>query len=84
MVTYNIIFSKSFKDTVSKIKDITLKTKISKQIKKIIDNPEVGKPMRNVRKGTREVYIKPHRLSYSFIKKEKEIIFLALYHKNEQ
>ena len=40
--------------------------------------------MRNVRKGTREVYIKPLRLSYAYIKEENKIIFLELYHKDQQ
>ena len=54
------------------------------QIEKIIQNPEVGKPMRNVRKGTRELYIKPFRLSYSYIKSEDKIILLDFYHKDKQ
>lgn len=40
--------------------------------------------MRNVRKGTREVYVKPYRLSYYFNKNENLIIFLDFYHKNKQ
>jgi len=51
---------------------------------KIIQNPDVGKPMRYARKGTREVYIKPFRLSYAYISEEDKIIFLDLYHKDEQ
>jgi len=58
--------------------------KILKQISKIRINPEVGKPMRNVRKNTRELYIKPFRLSYSYIKNEDKVIILDLYHKDEQ
>jgi len=40
--------------------------------------------MRHARKGTRELYIKPYRLSYAYIKEENKIIFLNLYHKDEQ
>ena len=65
-------------------KDQVLKLKVKKKILKIIDYPEIGKPMRYSRKGTREVYISPFRLSYLFIKNEEKIIFLDLYHKNEQ
>lgn len=39
--------------------------------------------MRNVRKGTREVYVKPYRLSYYFNKKENLIIFLDFYMNNK-
>ena len=58
--------------------------KSKKANKKIINNPEVGKPMRHERKGTREVYIKPFRLSYAYLKNEDLIIFLDLYHKKRR
>ncbi|MBR9691413.1 hypothetical protein GOV06_01380 [Candidatus Woesearchaeota archaeon] len=73
-------FEKGFK----KIKNQALKTQVKKQIAKIINNPEVGKPMMHARKGTRELYIAPFRLSYAYIKAENKIIFLGLYHKDEQ
>ena len=61
-----------------------MKEKIIKQFSKIKENPEIGKPMKNVRKGTREVYISPFRLSYAYIKNEDKLIFLDLYHKDQQ
>jgi len=70
--------------TISKIKDYTVKEKIKKQIKKIVENPDIGKPMRYTRKGTRELYIGSYRLAYAYLKDEKKIIFLYLYHKDEQ
>ena len=73
-----------FEKKIKKIKDPLLSLKIKKQIKKIIENPEVGKPMMYARKGTREVYIKPFRLSYSYIKDENKINFLDIYHRDEQ
>lgn len=76
------ILKSLFKKKFSKIKDRLLKERIIKLLTKIKENPEIGKPMRFSRKGTREVYIAPFRLSYSH-KKEK-IIFLDLYHKNNQ
>ena len=60
------------------------KEKVKTQIQKLIANPEVGKPMRYARKGTREVYVKPFRLSYAYIPEENKVIFLDLYHKDEQ
>jgi len=77
-------FSLDFKEKFSKIKDQSLKEKIIKQFSKIMNNPEVGKPMKYVRKGTREVYIGSFRLSYAYINEENKIIFLDLYHKDEQ
>jgi mRNA-degrading endonuclease RelE of RelBE toxin-antitoxin system len=77
-------FTEEFRLLFSKIKDSLLKTKIIKQIKKIRENPKAGKPMRNVRKGTRELYIKPFRLSYLYNINEKIIYILDLYHKKKQ
>lgn len=74
----------SFQTLFSRIKDKTTKEKILKQIAKIRENPEIGKPMKYTRKGTRELYIKPYRLSYSYSKEENKVIILDLYHKNEQ
>ena len=79
-VSYDSLFEKRFK----KIKDELLKFKVKKQIIKIIENPEIGKPMRYSRKDTREVYVSPFRLSYMYIKNEDKVIFLDLYHKDQQ
>ncbi len=73
-----------FTRIIGKIKDNSLKIKIKKQINKIIENPEIGKPMKYNRKGTRELYVKPFRLSYAYLKGENKIILLDLYHKDEQ
>jgi len=80
----NVVYGSDFEKTVRKIKDNSLKEKVKKQIARIIESPETGKPMRFSRKGTREVYIPPFRLSYAYIKEEDKIIFLDLYHKDEQ
>ena len=79
-----IRFDKSFAIIFSKLKDELLRTKIKKQIKKISENPEVGKPMKHDRKGTRELYIRPFRLSYFFDINNKIVYILDLYHKDEQ
>lgn len=80
----NVDYDDKFKKFLSKVKDNLFRIKIEKQINKIINSPEIGKPMRNIRKGTREVYINPYRLSYSYLKNEDLIIFWDLYHKDEQ
>ena len=64
--------------------DNNLKLKVIKQIEKIIKNPEIGKPMRYNRKNTRELYLKPFRISYTFYKNELIILFLNIYHKKSQ
>jgi len=78
-----IIRAPRFIQQVKKI-DGSLIERVQKLIKKIIDDPETGKPMRFDRKGTREVYLPPFRLSYSY-DKDKEILYLLeVYHKDEQ
>ncbi len=77
-----VIFDTRFKKIFKKIKDMALKERIINQIQKIKENPGVGKPMKYSRKGTRELYISPFRLSY---KAEGDLIYiLDLYHKDEQ
>ena len=78
-----IRFDKKFSHLFSKI-DNFMKQKIEKQIQKIVENPEIGKPMKYGRKRTRELYIKPFRLSYEYQKENDIIYILDLYHKDEQ
>lgn len=78
-----IRFDKRFVDIFSKL-DGSIREKVQKQIKKIVENPQVGKPMRHDRKGTRELYIKPFRLSYAFFLDKNLVYILDLYHKKEQ
>ncbi len=78
----DVIFEEYFEKKFKKIKDSSTKEKIIKQIEKIKEYPEIGKPMRYTRKGTRELYVSPFRLSYKF---EGNIVYiLDLYHKDEQ
>lgn len=77
-------FDLNFQKLFSKIKHPALKNKIIKQLMKLKENPELGKPMRYTRKGTRELYIAPFRLSYLYIKDEDKLIILDLYHKDKQ
>jgi len=77
-----VIFAPSFKKAFKKIKDKILKEKIIKHVKKLKEHPEMGKPMRYAKKGTREVYITPFRLSYKI---EGNILYLLdVYHKDRQ
>ena len=79
-----VTFTKEFKLIFLRIKDKLTKEKILKQVEKIKLNPEIGKPMRNIRKGTRELYIKPFRLSYTYFKDNNLVYILDLYHKDKQ
>jgi len=78
-----ISFDEHFKRIFSKL-DKSIKEKVIKQIEKLKENPEIGKPMRFIRKNTKEIYISSFRLSYFYIKEQSKIILLDLYHKDEQ
>ena len=79
-----IRFDKKFTNIFSKLKDISTKQKIIKQIKKISQNPKVGKPMKYGRKGTRGLYVAPFRLSYFYDSNKKIVYVLEIYHKKRQ
>jgi len=78
-VTFSELFEKKFKKFTE-----DKKIRIRKQIKKLLDNPEIGKPMRYNRRGTHEVYVGSFRLSYAYFIDEEKIILLDFYHKDEQ
>ena len=77
-----VAFEENFKKKISKLKDKTIKEKIIKQITKIKNNPNIGKPMKFSRKGTREIYISPFRLVYKYV--EEKVIIIDIYHKDDQ
>jgi len=82
MVT--VSYHPSFEKQIRKIKNEGLKQRIKQQIQKIIENPEIGKPMRFGRKGTRELYVSPFRLSYLYEHDSERVVLLSFYHKDEQ
>ena len=82
MVT--VAYSSRFEKTIRKIQDSGLKERVKERIIRIVNDPETGKPMRWCKKNTREVYTPPFRLSYCYDKKNDTLVFLALYHKDEQ
>ncbi len=70
-----VIWGKKFEATFKKIKDKKTKDHIKKNIKKIITDPETGKPLRYGRQGEREVRVGGSRLIYSYA--EDTLIFLC-------
>lgn len=69
---------KFIKDT--KRLDSFLLKKIEKQIKKIIENPQLGKPLK-YKRGERSLYLKPFRLVYAL--RGDEIILLKFDHRKK-
>ena len=74
----------NFRRAFSQVKDKLTRAKVQKQIVKLTQNPKAGKPMRYERKGTRELYVKPYRLSYAYLPSQERVVVLNLYHKKKQ
>jgi len=78
-----VIRTDNFLRRLKKI-DKSVLIKVEKLVIKILNDPEVGKPMRFDRKETRELYAPPFRLNYIYDKSRDILIFLDIYHKDEQ
>jgi addiction module RelE/StbE family toxin len=76
----NVVFTEKFERELKKI-DTSVKEKVKKQIEKIIQTPDVGKPLRHDLKGERTVHVKPFRIIYSFF--DETIYFLRFQHRGE-
>lgn len=59
-----IIFSEEFKRDFQKIKDKTTRLRIIKQLKKLSDMPDAGKPLKYEWKNHRSVRVPPFRVIY--------------------
>jgi mRNA-degrading endonuclease RelE of RelBE toxin-antitoxin system len=69
----DIIFSDEFKKEYKKVKDKLTRIRIIKQLKKIAEEPEAGKPLQHDLKNHRSVRVTPYRIIYR-IDKEQLII----------
>ncbi len=74
-----IVVSNTFKKAVKHL-DLQQKEKLEKIIKKIILNPDIGKPLKYLR-GERALRINPFRIIYSFKKNEKILYLLKFEHR---
>jgi len=71
--------SNTFKKNIKRLNEFD-RDKLEKQIKKIIANPNVGKPLK-YKRGERSLYIKPFRLIYAV--RGDEIILLKFGHRKD-
>ena len=60
-----IVYTQKFEHDVRKLRDGLTKEKLEKQIRKIAEDPDVGKPLRYGLKGEWTVRIAPYRLIYA-------------------
>lgn len=76
--------AKAFDKGVKKYsKDKLTMERLKKQIKKIIENPEIGDFLKGERKGERKIYIPPFRLLYAY-DKDKNILYLLDFDKRDR
>ena len=61
----NIVWTEKFERELKRLKDKAVKARVKKQIEKILENPEAGKPLRFELKGERSINIRPYRLIYA-------------------
>ena len=76
-----VLWTQKFEQDFRHVKDPSTKAKILKQIKKIADRPEKGKPLSFSLRGERAIYIKPYRLIYSFA--DDTLILLRFEHRKK-
>ena len=76
-----IIYTQKFERDVKKIKDSFLKEKLEKQIRKVIENAESGKPLKYGLKGEWTMYVRPYRLIYAI--QGDRLILLRFEHRKE-
>lgn len=67
MVIRSVVRDPLFERNFKSIKDQTTKERIKKAIQKIIENPEIGKPLQHTRRGELRIRIGPYRLIYTVI-----------------
>ena len=60
-----VVWTKRFERELRKVGDKIIKGRVKKQIEKILDSPETGKPLRFALRHERSIYVPPYRLIYS-------------------
>ncbi len=76
-----LIYTEEFKGDLRKIRDKKIQTRIKKIIQKIIDNPEIGKPLGYELFPLRSVKIPPFRVLYEL--KSDSIILHKFEHRKK-
>ena len=78
-MSMEIVFSDEFKKDFKKIKDKTTRIKIIKQLKKLAEMPESGKPLMYNLKNHRSIRVTPFRIIYRI--EENRIIINCFDHR---
>ncbi len=62
-----VVWTETFEHQVRKLKDKAVKNRIRKKTEEVLENPQIGKPLRFELKGERSVRIPPFRLIYAAV-----------------
>jgi mRNA-degrading endonuclease RelE of RelBE toxin-antitoxin system len=76
-----IIFSDEFRKEFRKIRDKTTRLRIIKQLKKLANEPESGKPLKYELKNHRSIRVPPFRIIYRLT--EDKIIINCFDHRKD-
>lgn len=76
-----IYYSGRFKKTLNKIKNKGLRLEIYAKTNKLKQNPEAGKPLKNVHKNHRSLRVKNFRIIYRI--EDNRILIICFDHRKE-
>jgi addiction module RelE/StbE family toxin len=76
-----IVYTEKFERDVRKVRDSLLKEKLEKQIRKIAEDPNFGKPLRYGLKGEWTIRVAPYRLIYA-VQGERLVLLRFEHRKN--
>jgi len=81
-MTYKIIAHPRVQKELQKLfkRDKVRYSHVKKRLEILSDNPEIGKPLRNILKGKRRVHIGSFVIIYEFNKENNSIILLDFEH----
>jgi len=65
VVIREVVWTVRFERELRKLRDKAIKDRVKKQIEKVLDSPEIGKPLRFALKHERSIYVPPYRLIYA-------------------
>lgn len=80
-ILIEIIYTHEFERDIKKIKDQRIRERIKKLIRRIGENPDVGKPLRYELEGLRSLKIPPFRILYE--SKSNSIILHKFEHRKK-
>ena len=81
-MSYTIQFNAALETTLQKLKkkDRSLYQRVVHKIIEVSENPEMGKPLRNVLRGKWRVHVGSFVLVYTINQENEMVIFLAFEH----